>query len=47
VLCHHDDWMPPVTRPGDVDAIRAAVAARTPEIDVHSLGYGEILRVGA
>ena len=46
VLCHHDDWMPPVTRPGDVDAIRAAVAARTPEIGVHSLAYGEELRLG-
>jgi L-ascorbate metabolism protein UlaG (beta-lactamase superfamily) len=41
VLCHHDDWMPPVTRPGDVEAIRAAVAARTPGIAVHSLAYGE------
>jgi L-ascorbate metabolism protein UlaG (beta-lactamase superfamily) len=47
VLCHHDDWMPPVTRPGDVGAIRAAVADRTPDIDVHSLSYGEILRLGA
>jgi L-ascorbate metabolism protein UlaG (beta-lactamase superfamily) len=45
VLCHHDDWMPPVTRPGDVDAIRAAVAARTPEIGVHSLAYGQIMRI--
>ena len=44
VLCHHDDWMPPVTRPGDVDAIRAAVAARTPGIGVHSLAYGEAFR---
>jgi L-ascorbate metabolism protein UlaG (beta-lactamase superfamily) len=41
VLCHHDDWMPPVTRPGDVDAIRAAVAARGPGLGVHSLAYGE------
>ena len=47
VLCHHDDWMPPVTRAGDVDAIRAAVAARTPEIGVHNLAYGEELRLGA
>jgi hypothetical protein len=39
--------MPPVTRPGDVEAIRAAVAARTPEIGVHSLSYGEILRLNA
>jgi L-ascorbate metabolism protein UlaG (beta-lactamase superfamily) len=43
VLCHHDDWMPPVTRPGDVDAIRVAVAGRTPQIAVHSLAYGEIV----
>jgi hypothetical protein len=46
VLCHHDDWMPPVTRPGDVSAIRAAVAARAPEIPVHSLEYGEPMRIG-
>jgi L-ascorbate metabolism protein UlaG (beta-lactamase superfamily) len=45
VLCHHDDWMPPVTRPGDVEAIRAAVAARVPGVPVHSLPYGEPLHL--
>jgi L-ascorbate metabolism protein UlaG (beta-lactamase superfamily) len=46
VLCHHDDWMPPVTRAVDVEPVRAAVAARTPGIPVHSLAYGQALTIG-
>jgi L-ascorbate metabolism protein UlaG (beta-lactamase superfamily) len=45
VLCHHDDWMPPVTAAGDVAAIQAAVAARVPGVPVHSLEYGKPLRL--
>ncbi len=54
VLCHHDNWMPPVTgpsnggaiRPGDVDAIRAAIAVDSPGVAVHSLDYGDLHAVG-
>lgn len=46
VLCHHDDWLPPTTSAGDTDAIRAAVAGRTPGIAVHSLAYGEPFAIG-
>src|SRR5947208_3354369 len=33
VLCHHDDWMPPLTRPTDVAPIRRMLAARTPGVE--------------
>jgi len=46
VLCHHDDWMPPVTAPGDVAPIRAAVSQRSPDVPVHSLPYGQIFELG-
>src|SRR5262249_24278517 len=45
VLCHHDDWLPPATTPEDVEPIRAGVAARCPNIPVHSLAFGEPLRI--
>jgi L-ascorbate metabolism protein UlaG (beta-lactamase superfamily) len=43
VLCHHDDWMPPVTAPADLDAIRAELARRAPGVTLHAPGYGEAL----
>ena len=43
VLCHHDDWMPPVTPPPDLDAIRAALAGRAPGVRLHEPGYGRAL----
>jgi L-ascorbate metabolism protein UlaG (beta-lactamase superfamily) len=43
VLCHHDDWMPPVTSPPDLDAIRAALASRAPGVRLHEPGYGQAL----
>ena len=43
VLCHHDDWMPPVTAPADLDAIRAALASRAPGVRLHEPGYGQPL----
>jgi L-ascorbate metabolism protein UlaG (beta-lactamase superfamily) len=45
VLCHHDDWMPPVTAPPDLDAIRAELARRVPGVTLHEPGYGQALRL--
>ena len=39
VLCHHDDWMPPLTRPTDVGPIRRALAARTPAVKLVEMAY--------
>ena len=39
VLCHHDDWMPPLTRPTDVAPIRHALAARTAGARLVEMGY--------
>jgi len=39
VLCHHDDWMPPLTRPTDVAPIRHALAARTPGARLVEMDY--------
>jgi hypothetical protein len=30
VLCHHDDWNPPVTSPTDIEQIREESARHTP-----------------
>jgi L-ascorbate metabolism protein UlaG (beta-lactamase superfamily) len=43
VLCHHDDWMPPVTPPPDLRAIRAALARQAPGVTLHEPGYGQAL----
>jgi L-ascorbate metabolism protein UlaG (beta-lactamase superfamily) len=43
VLCHHDDWMPPVTTPPDLGAIRAALARMAPGVTLHEPGYGQAL----
>ena len=39
VLCHHDDWMPPLTAPVDVAPIRAEVARRAPGVRFLELEY--------
>jgi L-ascorbate metabolism protein UlaG (beta-lactamase superfamily) len=41
ILDHHDDWMPPATRPVDVAPIRAELARRAPGIELVELGYRE------
>lgn len=46
VLCHHDDWMPPVTSPADLRPVRAALAGRVPGVTLHEPGYGDILPLG-
>ena len=38
-LCHHDDWMPPLTRPTDVAPIRHALAARMPGARLVEMDY--------
>jgi L-ascorbate metabolism protein UlaG (beta-lactamase superfamily) len=43
VLCHHDNWMPPVTAPADLAGIRAELARRAPGVTLHEPGYGEPL----
>jgi L-ascorbate metabolism protein UlaG (beta-lactamase superfamily) len=40
-LCHHDDWMPPLTRPTEVAAIRHHLARRAPETQFIEMGYLE------
>lgn len=45
VLCHHDDWMPPLTKPIDVAPIRRELAARTPAATLIEMGYLEGRRV--
>jgi L-ascorbate metabolism protein UlaG (beta-lactamase superfamily) len=47
VLCHHDDWMPPVTSPTDLSDIRAALARRAPGVRLHEPGYGQALPLHA
>ena len=41
VLCHHDDWMPPLTRPIDVAPIRREMEKRTPAAELVEMGYLE------
>lgn len=45
-LCHHDDWMPPLTKPVDVAPIRAEVARRAPGVAFVERGYLEPHRLG-
>ncbi len=45
VLCHHDDWMPPLTKPIDVAPIRRELAERTPGATLIEMGYLEGRRV--
>lgn len=47
VVCHHDDWMPPVTRDmSDVTPIREAVARTSPATRVVAPAYGEVISLG-
>jgi L-ascorbate metabolism protein UlaG (beta-lactamase superfamily) len=39
VLCHHDDWMPPLTRPVEVPPIRHALAQRAPGARLIEMDY--------
>jgi L-ascorbate metabolism protein UlaG (beta-lactamase superfamily) len=41
VLCHHDDWMPPLTKPIDVAPIRRELERRTPAARLVEMGYLE------
>lgn len=41
VLCHHDDWMPPLTTPIEVAPIRRTLAERTPGAELVEMGYLE------
>lgn len=41
VLSHHDDWMPPVTRPTDITPIRRAIAHVAPDTELVEMGYLE------
>jgi hypothetical protein len=41
VLSHHDDWMPPVTRPTDVTPIRAELARQAPQTELVEMSYQE------
>jgi hypothetical protein len=45
VLCHHDDWMPPLTRPIDVGPIRYELGRRTPAARLVEMGYLEGRRI--
>src|SRR5205085_11476129 len=41
VLSHHDDWMPPITRPIDVAPIREELARQAPSTELVEMGYQE------
>ena len=45
VLCHHDDWMPPLTHAIDVDPIRHELKQRTPAARLVEMGYLEGRRI--
>lgn len=40
-LCHHDDWLPPVTAALDVDPVRHRLARDAPSVDFVELDYLE------
>jgi len=40
-LCHHDDWMPPLTQPIDPGPIRHEVERRVPAVEFLDLAYLE------
>jgi L-ascorbate metabolism protein UlaG (beta-lactamase superfamily) len=39
VLSHHDDWMPPATRPTDTAPIRAELSRQAPYTELVEMGY--------
>lgn len=43
VLCHHDNWMPPVTAEPDLAPVRAALASQAPGTVLHEPGYDDAL----
>jgi L-ascorbate metabolism protein UlaG (beta-lactamase superfamily) len=47
VLCHHDNWMPPVTAPPDLEPVRAALASQVPGTRLHEPGYDDALPLNA
>lgn len=38
-LCHHDNWMPPLTTPIDVAPIKYELARRTPNVEFIEMPY--------
>ena len=44
-LCHHDNWMPPLTSPTDVEPIKHELARRAPEVDFIEMPYLGAYRV--
>jgi L-ascorbate metabolism protein UlaG (beta-lactamase superfamily) len=38
-LCHHDNWMPPLTSPTDVAPIKHELARRAPEVEFIEMPY--------
>ncbi len=45
VLCHHDDWMPPLTQPIEVGPIRHELERRAPAAALVEMGYLEGRRI--
>ncbi len=41
IPCHHDDWMPPLTRPTDLAPVEAEVRRRCPDVDWVELPYAK------
>src|SRR5579884_1557221 len=41
VLSHHDDWMPPTTRPINVEPIREELKRQAPRVQLIEMGYQE------
>ena len=40
ILCHNEDWNPPVTSPTDIEPIREELARHTP-VELLEMGYLE------
>jgi L-ascorbate metabolism protein UlaG (beta-lactamase superfamily) len=38
-LCHHDNWMPPLTSPTDVEPIKHELARRAPSVELIEMPY--------
>jgi L-ascorbate metabolism protein UlaG (beta-lactamase superfamily) len=41
VLCHHDNWNPPMTSPTDVEPIRVELARQAPRVELLEMDYME------
>ncbi|MHB8577718.1 MAG: MBL fold metallo-hydrolase [Dehalococcoidia bacterium] len=41
VLSHHDDWMPPTTRPTDIAPIREELSRQAPAVELVEMDYQE------